>query len=127
MTTSATGQLSPSTELALDWAWAAARHRAVPHAGAGTSAPNATTQPTIGPADLLVGTLLAHPDEDGEGRVPLHHFGLTARDVLPLGYPKLSIQDLRREAASIDRATLTRWIRKPSRCWHRPRRWPAEG
>jgi hypothetical protein len=103
MTTSATGQLSPSTKLALDWAWAAARHRAVPHAGgAGTSAPNATTQPTIGPADLLVGTLLAHPDEDGEGRVLLHHFGLTARDVLPLGYPKLSIQDLRREAASID-------------------------
>ena len=39
MTTLATGQLSPSTELAIDWAWAAARHRAVPHAGgAGTGA-----------------------------------------------------------------------------------------
>jgi hypothetical protein len=103
MTTSATGQLSQSTELAMDWAWAAARHRAVPHAGGpGTGAPNGTTQPTIGPADLLVGTLLAHPDEDGEGRALLHHFGLTARDVLPLGYPKLSIQELRRAAAGVD-------------------------
>jgi hypothetical protein len=46
--------------------------------------------------------LLAHPDEDGEGRVLLHHFGLTARDVLPLGYPKLSIQELRRAAAGVD-------------------------
>jgi hypothetical protein len=103
MTTSVTGQLSPSTELAMDWAWAAARHRAVPHAGSpGTGGPNETTQPTIGPADLLVGTLLAHPDEDGEGRILLHHFGLTARDVLPLGYPKLSIQELRRAAAGVD-------------------------
>ena len=102
MTTSATGQLSQSTELAMDWAWAAARHRAVSHAGPGTGAPNGTTQPTIGPADLLVGTLLAHPDEDAEGRVLLHHFGLTARDVLPPGYPKLSLQELRRAAAGVD-------------------------
>ena len=102
MTTLATGQLSPSTELAIDWAWAAARHRAVPHpGGASTGATNGTTEPTIGPADLLVGTLLAHPDEDGEGRVLLHHFGLTARDVLPTGYPKLPIQDLRREAGGV--------------------------
>ena len=103
MTTLATGQLSPSTELAIDWAGAAARHRAAEHAGgAGAGAPNTTTDPTIAPADLLVGTLLAHPDEDGEGRVLLHHFGLTARDVLPPGYPKLSIQDLRRAAAGVD-------------------------
>ena len=31
----------------------------------------------------------------------LHHFGLTARDVLPTGYPKLPIQDLRREAGGV--------------------------
>jgi hypothetical protein len=102
MTTLAMGQLSPSTELAIDWAWAAARHRATPHAAGGTGAPDGTTEPTIGPADLLVGTLLAHPDEDGEGRVLLHHFGLTARDVLPTGYPKLPIHDLRREARGVD-------------------------
>ena len=33
----------------------------------------------------------------------LHHFGLTARDVLPLGYPKFSVTDLRREGAGVDR------------------------
>jgi hypothetical protein len=102
MTTLAMGQLSPSTQLAIDWAWVAARHRAIPHAGGGTGGPNRTTEPKIGPADLLVGTLLAHPDEDGECRVLLHHFGLTARDVLPASYPKLPIQDLRREAQGIN-------------------------
>ena len=103
MTTSAKGQLfSSSTELALNWAWAAARHRrASGTGGAGTNGPN-QSEPTIGPADLLVGTLLSHPDKDGEARVLLHHFALTARDVLPVGYPKLPIQDLRREAASVD-------------------------
>jgi hypothetical protein len=52
----------------------------------------------IGPADLLVGVLLADPGRDGVGRVLLHHFALTARDVLPEGYPKMSAQDLRRSA-----------------------------
>jgi hypothetical protein len=103
VTTSATGQFSFSTERAMDWAWAAARHRTVPHAG-GTGSPNGQTQPTIEPADLLVGTLLAHPYEDGEARVLLHHFGLTARDVLPSGYPKFSVEDLHREAAGVDPA-----------------------
>jgi hypothetical protein len=104
MTTMAAGQLSPSIELAMDWAWAAARHRTVPDAGSpATGNSNTESQPSIGPADLLVGTLLAHPDEDGEARVLLHHFGLTARDVLPLGYPKFSVTDLRREGAGVQR------------------------
>jgi hypothetical protein len=74
----------------------------IPDAGGDTRRPNGRTQPTIGPADLLVGTLLAHPDKDGEARVLLHHFALTARDVLPLGYPKLPVNDLRREAAGVN-------------------------
>ncbi len=103
MTTLAAGRLSPSTELAMAWAWAAARHRTAPHASATTGNSNTDSQLRMVPADLLVGTLLAHPDEDGEARVLLHHFGLTARDVLPVGYPKFSVADLRRGAAGVNR------------------------
>jgi hypothetical protein len=54
---------------------------------------------SVEPPDLLVGVLLAHPDVDGELRVLLTHFGLTARDVLPPDYPQLSEADLRGAAA----------------------------
>src|SRR5215211_7836770 len=128
MTTSAKGQLfSSSTELALNWAWAAARHRrASGTGGAGTNGPN-QSEPTIGPADLLVGTLLSHPDKDGEARVLLHHFALTARDVLPWATRSCRSRISAARPQALIRATLTRWMGKPSQCWRRPRRWPAAG
>jgi hypothetical protein len=66
--------LSPSSRRALGFALAAARQRE----------PDSAVEPD----DLLVGLLLAHPDEAGEARVLLAHFGLTGRDVLAPDYPR---------------------------------------
>lgn len=85
--------ISPSSATALRWAAAAAAHRR----GISPHKPDMT----IDAGDLLVGILLAHPDADGEGRVLLSHFGLTARDVLPPGYPTLSAEDLGRRARQV--------------------------
>jgi hypothetical protein len=83
-------QLSPSVRQAMRWALAAAAQReGVPPTGNG---------PPIDPFDLLIGTLLAHPDRDGELRVLLDHFGLTARDVLPPDYPPVPATELQRRA-----------------------------
>ena len=60
---------------------------------------------SVEPPDVLVGVLLAHPDVDGELRVLLTHFGLTARDVLPQDYPQLSEADLRAAAAMVPAST----------------------
>jgi hypothetical protein len=81
--------LSASSQRALGFALAAARHR-VGHESA-----------LVEPDDLLVGLLLAHPDAAGEARVLLAHFGLTGRDVLSPDYPPLDAADLRRQAAAI--------------------------
>jgi hypothetical protein len=83
------GALSPSSRRALGYAVAAARHR--------TGDPDALVEPD----DLLVGLLLSHPDEAGEARVVLSHFGLTARDVLAPDYPPLGADELRRQAARV--------------------------
>jgi hypothetical protein len=56
----------------------------------------------VNPEDLLVGVLLAHPDQLGEGRVLLAHFGLTARDVLPETYPKVPVAELKQRAAEVE-------------------------
>jgi hypothetical protein len=81
--------LSPSSRRALGFAHAAARHRARDAA------------PLVEPADVLVGLLLSHPDREGEARVLLSHFGLTARDVLPPDYPAVTAEDLRHRTAGI--------------------------
>ena len=83
--------LSPSTARALDWAAAAALLR--------SGGPERSPEITV--ADLLVGVLLSHPDQDGEGTVLLTHFGLTARDVLPSGYPAVDATSLQRWAARV--------------------------
>src|SRR5262245_66289584 len=85
-------RLSYSSPRALRWAYAATAHR--------VGMPSDST-PLAEPEDLLVGVLLAHPDKDGEGRVFLEHFGLTARDVLPASYPSISADDLARWARSV--------------------------
>ncbi|MFG3602511.1 P-loop NTPase fold protein [Micromonospora chersina] len=83
-------QLSPSARQAMRWAVAAAALReGVPPTGNG---------PPVDPFDLLIGTLLAQPDGDGEARVLLDHFGLTARDVLSPNYPAVSATELQRRA-----------------------------
>jgi len=73
------GKLSPSTHAALGWAAAAACNRAQ------------RAEPVdVEPADILVGLLLSHARPNGEARVLLSHFWLTARDVLPVAYPLVS-------------------------------------
>jgi KAP family P-loop domain len=79
--------LSESARRALGFAHAAALQRE----------PDSVVEPD----DLLVGLLLAHPDEAGEARVLLAHFGLTGRDVLSPDYPPLDAHDLRRHTAGI--------------------------
>ena len=81
--------LSPSSQRALGFAQAAARHR------------SGRPDTEVDLSDLLVGLLLAHPDRDGELRVLLTHFGLTARDVLPDDYPPVTAEDLRIHTAGI--------------------------
>ncbi|MFI7064380.1 P-loop NTPase fold protein [Kribbella sp. NPDC050124] len=51
--------------------------------------------------DLLLGTLLAHPDADGEMRRLIGYFGLTARDLLPDDFPKVTLESLRQAAATV--------------------------
>jgi hypothetical protein len=84
-------RVSTSTESALRWAIATARHRTA----------GAMETDYVGPADLLVGAILAHADADGEVAVLLTHFGLTARDVLPDDYPPIRPQDLERWAVGL--------------------------
>ncbi|MEJ1105755.1 MULTISPECIES: P-loop NTPase fold protein [unclassified Kribbella] len=55
----------------------------------------------VGESDLFLGTLLAHPDPDGEMRRLIGYFGLTARDVLPDDFPKVTLDSLRRAAATV--------------------------
>ena len=81
--------LSPSSRRAMAFAAAAARIR------------DGFGSPVVRPDDLLVGVLLSHPDREGEGRVLLGHFGLTARDVLPDDYPQLDPDELRRHTAGL--------------------------
>jgi hypothetical protein len=83
------GDLSTSTRRALGYALASARRRRPDPPG------------SVEPGDLLIGTLLAHPDEHGEGRVLFAHFGLTLRDVLPEPFHDLSAADLDREARHV--------------------------
>lgn len=78
---------SYSVELALQWAEASAALRG-PDQG-------------VTEADLVVGTLLAHPDSDGEMRRLLGHFGLTGLDLLPDDFPKITVEALRRAAATV--------------------------
>ncbi|WP_432936409.1 P-loop NTPase fold protein [Kribbella sp. CA-253562] len=52
-------------------------------------------------SDLFLGTLLAHPDPDGEMRRLIGHFGLTARDLLPDDFPKITLESLRHAAATV--------------------------
>ena len=82
-------RLSPSSRRAFGYALAAAWVRAGHHDTA------------VEPDDLLVGLLLAHPDQHGEARTLLAHFGLTGRDVLADGYPPLAPDELHRQAATI--------------------------
>jgi hypothetical protein len=89
--------LSRSADLALRWAMAAAAHR--------EGIPPSPEGPAVEAADLFVGVLLAHPDRDGEGRVLLEHFSLTARDVLPPDYPAVSAEDLQRWARDVSRSS----------------------
>jgi exonuclease VII small subunit len=52
-------------------------------------------------AELFVGALLAHPDDQGEVRQLLEHFELTARDVLPDDFPPVTADGLRGAAATV--------------------------
>jgi hypothetical protein len=102
--------LSQASLSALRWAQAAAAHRkaSASAAPAGSGHPpdparqSSTQGVSVEPDDVLVGILLTRPDEHGEARVLLEHFGLTALDVLPKNYPKLPAADLRKRAASVD-------------------------
>jgi KAP family P-loop domain len=74
--------LSPSVQAAMDWAAAVARVR--------ERTPVGERDPVASPMDLLVGAMLSHTDEDGEVRVLLSHFGLTARDVVGEEYARVT-------------------------------------
>lgn len=52
--------------------------------------------------DLFLGTLLANPEPDGEMRTLIGHFGLTARDLLPIDSPVLTVENLRAAAATVE-------------------------
>jgi DNA-binding CsgD family transcriptional regulator len=81
----AVGSDSPyslSVQRALDWAGAVARVR--------ERTPPSAEPPPVQPSDLFVGALLAHADADGEVRVLLDHFGLTARDVVGEAYARIT-------------------------------------
>jgi hypothetical protein len=73
---------SGSTQRALDWAQAVARIR--------ERTPPTGSPPPIDALDLFVGALLAHPDVNGEVRVLLDHFGMTARDVVGERYARVT-------------------------------------
>ena len=81
---------SPSVDQALLWAEASAALR-----GPGRQ---------VTETDLFLGTLLAHPNADGEMRRLLGHFGLTARDLLPDDFPQVTPDNLRHAAARVGTA-----------------------
>lgn len=85
--------LSPSVQRALDWASAVARVR--------ERTPAADPDPLPTPSDLFVGTMLAHADSDGEVRVLLTHFGLTARDIVGEQYARVTPVNLAAVAPSV--------------------------
>ncbi|WP_328524062.1 P-loop NTPase fold protein [Kribbella sp. NBC_00359] len=58
--------------------------------------------------DLFLGTLLAGPEAHGEMRTLIGYFGLTARDLLPDYFPIVTVENLRRAAATIDPASTPR-------------------
>ena len=60
----------------------------------------------VEPADILVGLLLSDARPNGEARVLLSHFGLTARDVLPAAYPLVSSEELQRYADGVSASEL---------------------
>jgi KAP family P-loop domain len=95
MVSSEAGRRSPSVDNALRWAEACASL-----SGGG---------PTITPTDLFLGILIAHPDDKGEMRVLLAHFGLTARDMLPDDYPVVTPENLREAAKSVSRPSPDTW------------------
>ena len=61
---------------------------------------------TVSEPDLFLGTLLAHPDPDGEMRRLIGYFGLTARDLLPDDFPKITLDSLRQAAATVGASPL---------------------
>ena len=91
MATKSLADLSASAERAVRYAAAAAGCR---------SGPNPSPDAPVRVDDLLVGVLLARPEEHAGARVLLQHFGLTGRDVLPPDYPKLDATDLRHQIAA---------------------------
>jgi hypothetical protein len=88
---------SQSVQLALDWASAVARVR--------QRTPPTGTAPEVDPSDLFIGALLSHPDQDGELRVLLTHFGLTARDVVGERYAAVNPAALARAVAQVSPGT----------------------
>lgn len=96
MADSPTGNFSPSVQRALGWAEACAALRG--------DDVRVVTEP-----DLFLGLLLAHPDDHGEMRVLLAHFGLTARDLLPGDYPAVTIATLREAAKTVSSPSPDSW------------------
>jgi hypothetical protein len=95
MSQAADGTQSPSVQQALAWAEACAALRGEAQA--------------VNSADLFLGILLAHPDERGEMRVLLTHFGLTARDLLPDDYPAITNASLAQAAKTVTGSTQGSW------------------
>ncbi|GAF48259.1 P-loop NTPase fold protein [Rhodococcus wratislaviensis] len=79
--------MSQSLERALRWAEASSALR-------GPGRP-------VDETDLFLGTLLAHPDTDGEMRRLIGHFGLSARDLLPDNFPLVTVDSLGQAAATV--------------------------
>jgi hypothetical protein len=96
MADSPTGNFSPSVERALGWAQACAALRG-------------DDVRVVTETDLFLGLLLAHPDNRGEVRVLLAHFGLTARDLLPGDYPAVTIESLREAAKTVTSPSPDDW------------------
>jgi len=96
MADSPTGNFSPSVQRALGWAEACAALRG--------DDVRVVTEP-----DLFLGLLLAHPDNRGEMRVLLAHFGLTARDLLPGDYPAVTTATLREAAKTVSSPSPDSW------------------
>lgn len=86
-------QLSRSSKRSLLWASALANLRAEEN-GFFTSTVEIT------PFDMLVGMLLEHPKES-EPRILLEHFDLTAGQILPSDYPKLSKDSIERNLRTV--------------------------
>ena len=93
--TFAGGTLLPPVPKALAWAEACAALR-----GEGQK---------VNSADLFLGILLARPDDQGEMRVLLAHFGLKARDLLPDDYPAITTESLAKAAKTVTGPTEEDW------------------